>query len=409
MVLWATMALLGACGRVAPRFEPASLSVESTPAGAGIILDGRDTGEVTPFTFTGLTAAQHTVSVSLAEWHADPESIPIDLRPLDDARVSFALFQTGLRVTSEPPGARIIVDGLDTGRTTPAIVAGLDPGPVRLSLALDTWLCVPGSVEVTVVEGVVTEVPAGSLRLRSRRTVLLEGFSNVNCPPCPQLTANLLALTERDGYGPDRALFLEFAVSWPNPVDPLYLANQAENADRYLYYWVLGAPALYVDGAAQTDPVALEAAAAAVGAQWSDDPGFIIDIAAEPVAGAAVPVTVTLTPSRDVDLGGHVLYVALYENIVTFTAPPGTNGQSEFHHVFRDRVEAPRALGTLVAGEPAVFNETLDRGAAAPDNVTVIAFVQRTADKAVRQAGSTAAAAPARSAFAGAARTKGHP
>jgi hypothetical protein len=329
----------------------------------------------------------------LAEWHADPDVIPVDLGPLDEALVRFTLFQTGLRVTSEPAGARILVDGVDTGRVTPAIVAGLDPGAVQVSLARDTWLCVPGSVPVTVVEGAVTEVPAGSLRLRSRRTVVLEGFSNVNCPPCPQLTANLLELTARDGYGPDRTLFLEFAVNWPNATDPLYLANSAENADRYTWYWVLGAPALYIDGAKQADPVALETTAATVAAQWNSDPGFLLDLSAAPAAGATVPVTVTLVPAVDVDLAGHVLFVALYEDVVTFPAAPGTNGQSEFHHVFRDRVDAPPALGSLVAGQPAVFNVTLSRGAAAPDNVTVVAFVQRTADKVIRQAGSTAIAA----------------
>lgn len=380
--------LPAACGRVAPTYEPASLTVRSLPAGADIVLDGQPTGEVTPHTFTGLEATTHEVSVALTEWFADPESIEVDLAPLDDVSVDFALFQTGLRVTSDPSGARILIDGTDTGRVTPAVVAGLTAGTVDVSLALDTYLCVPASVPVTVVQGSVVEVPAASLRLRSQRTVILESFGNMNCATCPQAAEALYGLTQRTGYGPDRALFVEFAVNWPSPVDPFYLANPTEQADRYIYYFVMGAPVVYVDGAVQPDALDADAVAASVAAKWQADPGFLLDLEATVGVGSAVPVTVTLTPHADVDLSGCVLFVALYEDNVTYATAPGNNGQTVFHHMFRDRVDTPPALGALTAGQPVEVTVSLNRGAALSDDLTVIAFVQRTADHAVLQAGS---------------------
>lgn len=391
-VLLAGVIAFAACGRVAPRYEPASLTVLSTPAGAAILFDGRDTGQVTPCTFTGLDAAMLEVRVALPDWFSDPESIPVDLRPLDDAEISFTLHQTGLRVTSEPSGARILIDGADTGKVTPATVAGLEPGTVQVALELDTWLCVPASLPVTVVEGAVVEVLPEDLRLRSRRTVLLESFGNISCATCAPAAENLVTLSGTPGFGPDRAVYLEFSVSWPSPVDPFYLANPTENAARYTYYYVLGAPALYVDGAAQADPLDLSGSAAAVTARWDIDPGFLLDVAADLQAGATVPVTVTLTPLADLDLEGCILFVALYEDRIAYDAPPGNNGQSVFHHMFRDRVDTPPALGAFSSGEPATFELTLNRGAVSPDNATVVAFVQRVADKVVLQAGSTATA-----------------
>ena len=389
VLLAAALAMLpAACGRVAPSYEPATLTVRSTPPGAAIVLDGRATGEVTPHTFTGLEATAHEVRVALAEWYADPESIAVDLEPLDDVAVDFALFQTGLRVTSDPAGARILIDGIDTGKVTPAVVAGLSAGTVNVSLALETWLCVPASLPVTVPQGAVVEVPAASLRLRSQRTVIMESFGNVNCATCPQAAEGLYGLTQAAGYGPDRALFVEFAVNWPSPVDPFYLANPAEQADRYIYYYVMGAPVVYVDGASQPDALNTDAVAAAVAARWQDDPGFLIDLDATVGVGSAVPATVTLTPHADVDLTGCVLFVALYEDNVTYATAPGNNGQTVFHHMFRDRVDTPPALGTLTAGQPAEFAVTLNRSAALSDDLTVIAFVQRTADHAVLQAGA---------------------
>lgn len=394
LALLALSLLTAGCGRVAPRYEPASLTVTSTPPGAAVYLNGQDTGQVTPCTLAGVTPSRHVVRVELADWEAEPGSITVDLAPLEAATVDFLLFQTGLRVTSEPAGARILLGGVDTGKVTPAVVAGLSPGAYDVSLALDTWLCVPASLAVEVVDGAVAEVTAADLRLRSRRTVLLESFGNVNCPTCPQAAAALLDVIGRPGFGPDRALFLEFSVNWPSPVDPFYLANPTENADRFMHYFVLGAPAIYVNGRLQSFPLLADSTAAATAGRWATDPGFLIDVEADLGAGANVPVTVTLTPLVDVDLTGCVLYVALYENEIALASPPGNNGQTVFHHMFRDRVDTLPVLGPLVAGQAAAWNLALSRGAVAPGNGTVVAFVQRSADRVVLQAGSSVGPVP---------------
>lgn len=389
------LAMLAAgCGRVAPHYEPATLTVTSTPPGAAVYLDGQDTGQLTPATLAGVTPARHVVSVDLPDWHADPGSVTVDLSPLESATVDFLLYQTGLRVTSEPAGARILLGGVDTGKVTPAVVAGLSAGTYDVSLALDTWLCVPAGLAVQVTDGAVAEVTTADLRLRSRRTVLLESFGNVNCPTCPQAAANLVAVTSRPGFGPDRALFIEFSVNWPSPVDPFYLANPTENADRFMYYFVLGAPAIYVNGRLQAYPLNADSTATDAAGRWATDPGFLVDVEADLAAGANVPVTVTLTPLADVDLTGCVLYVALYENEVAYASPPGNNGQTVFHHMFRDRVDTPPALGPLSAGQASVHQVTLSRGSVAPDNGTVVAYVQRTTDRVVLQAGSSAGPVP---------------
>ena len=125
-------------------------------------------------------------------------------------------------------------------------------------------------------------------------------------------------------------------------------------------------------------------------ADLQTDPGFRIDVTAD-FLNPAVPVEVTLVPDEAIDLAGHSLYIALYEKIVDFAErglTPGTNGQTVFHHVFRDRVDTPPALGLLTAGTPVVHNVTLARGDWPLDNLVVIAFVQRDSDYAIIQAGS---------------------
>lgn len=194
----------------------------------------------------------------------------------------------------------------------------------------------------------------------------------------------------------DRVQFIEFAVSWPQFADPFFLANAQENSDRFGLYGVPAAPDLYIDGVQQADALDANAMEAAVLAAMDEDPGFEIEVSAD-FSSATVPVTVILTANRNLDLTDHVLFVAIYEKEVDLDPAPGTNGQTEFHHVFRDRVDLPPTLGALAPGTPQQFELTLTSGSAGADAYVAIAFVQHDSSQTILQAGSTAAAKKAES------------
>jgi len=389
--------LLVSCGSQAPTYEPGNIFVDSNPAGATIFLDGEDTGFVTPDTLTNLDPATYKIFVELAEFVTDQDTVTVDLKPLDTLPVNFTLSQTGFRIES-PAGARILVDDVDTGKIVPAAVGGLEEGTVSLSLELDGYLVLPQQYEVTIVDTEITDIPDDTFTTRSKKTVILEGFSNVSCPPCPQMTENLVAMVAKPEFTPDRVLFIEFSVSWPDPTDPFFLANPGENTDRFTQYPVLGAPDLYVDGVKQTNALDAADMENSVLMALESDPGFLVDVSAD-FSSSTVPVAVTLEPFRDVDLTGYVLFVAIYEKEIVIDPAPGVNGQTEFHHVFRDRVDTLPVLGNLTAGDHQHFDLTLSRGGAAPENYVAIAFVQIAvvqdgASYTILQAGSTTALAP---------------
>lgn len=383
---------LVSCGAEAPTFEPGNIVVTSDPPGAAIFLDGQDSGFITPHTITGLDPAIYLVTVVLGDFVSDPDTATVDLKPLDTLQVDFALSQTGFRIES-PAGARILVDDSDTGKIVPAAVAGLEPGTVMVSLELDGYLVLPEQYEVTIVDTEITDIPDDTFSARSKKTVILEGFSNVSCPPCPQMTDNLVAMADKPEFTSDRMLFIEFAVSWPELADPFFLANPTENAARYNQYNVLGAPDLYIDGARQANALDAADMENSVLMALESDPGFLVEVSAD-FSSSSVPVTVTLEPYRDVDLSGHVLFVAIYEKIVVIEPAPGINGQTVFHHVFRDRVDTLPELGALTAGETEHFDLTLSRGSAAPEDYVAIAFVQHDINYTILQAGSTTTLAP---------------
>jgi hypothetical protein len=181
---------------------------------------------------------------------------------------------------------------------------------------------------------------------------------------------------------------MEFHVNWPEFADPFFLYNPQETADRLNLYNVNVVPDLYTDGIRLPDPLDVAVVENSVLNGLELDPGFLIDVMAD-FSSTTVPVSVTLTPLRDTDLTGYVLFVAIYEDEVVIEPAPGINGQTVFHHVFRDRVDSLPVLSIFNEGQSQQFNLQLERGDITPDNLVAIAFVQNETSRQIIQAGST--------------------
>ncbi len=140
-------------GRLVPAdFQLAALgelTITSDPPGAAILIDGEDTGEVTPHTFT-LVEGPRTVDVLLAGRVSDgPQSIDVSAQA--PAAADFALHPAGeLEVTSAPAGAAIRLDGADTGETTPHVFV-LAEGDHTVMVSLAGYDAAPDSIVATVV------------------------------------------------------------------------------------------------------------------------------------------------------------------------------------------------------------------------------------------------------------------
>jgi hypothetical protein len=328
LLVVAGAAFSASCGREAPYFEPhpGALAVRSNPPGAAIALDGVPTGSLTPDTLLSVAPGEHVVRVFLDGYASDPDSLVITLNPTEMAQADFELSE-------------------------------LAPGAPRV--------------------------------------LLFESFSNVSCVGCPALAAELYGLMGRRGYGPERVLLIKYSMSWPLVTDPMHQANTADNNARMSFYQGLlggGIPTLVGNGALlgqSGNPLAFEDLLPLVDEILAGSPGFAITVEA-PVTGTEVPVTVTLTSDRRVNLSGCVLNVALVENPVQFESPPGSEGETEFHWVMRDFAADASALPALEAGRPLVRTVSLARNTNwLPENLSVVAFVQNSASKTVLQAGSS--------------------
>jgi hypothetical protein len=100
------------------------IHVDSLPSGADVMVDGFPTGKKTPCEIPNLSEGRHIITASLLGYMPlereliltdDPTKVTDEelLLPLE----SYAYGE--LKVTSNPPGAKIYLDGTNTGRTTP--------------------------------------------------------------------------------------------------------------------------------------------------------------------------------------------------------------------------------------------------------------------------------------------------
>jgi hypothetical protein len=122
-----------------------SLEVDSTPGGARITVDGRDTGLTTPAVVTGLNASEdgipHAVRLDLNGYHTYGTVVTLFSRMTGNTPLVRATLmprdsrEVVLSVRTVPPGARVVVDSRATGLVTPAVIDGL--GPTRHTLRVD--------------------------------------------------------------------------------------------------------------------------------------------------------------------------------------------------------------------------------------------------------------------------------
>ena len=142
-ILWGTVAVvvLGVAALAAfflPR-DPAATGfayeIRSTPAGAEISVDGAATGKRTPAT-VNLEARPRRIGLQLTGY----EPVDAAVAPTTEPRMNLEYrLRRLLQVHSEPSGARIVVDGRETGLVTPAALPLADPWPARIELQLSGY------------------------------------------------------------------------------------------------------------------------------------------------------------------------------------------------------------------------------------------------------------------------------
>jgi serine/threonine protein kinase len=105
---------------VAPAPPPmGELAINSMPQGAQVQVDGRGAG-FTPLALANLSPGPHMVVLSKAGYAMESRSVLVRGGTRATVAVSLNQLAAVAAISSQPPGASIIIDGRDTGKVTPA-------------------------------------------------------------------------------------------------------------------------------------------------------------------------------------------------------------------------------------------------------------------------------------------------
>jgi hypothetical protein len=108
----------------APVIVPGQLSVDSTPQGAQLELDGStDPSWVTPIALTNIQPGKHSITISKAGYASDTRTIEVASGAKATAIVHLSQLTATLIVKSDPAGANIYIDTKDAGMKTPAQIS----------------------------------------------------------------------------------------------------------------------------------------------------------------------------------------------------------------------------------------------------------------------------------------------
>lgn len=125
----------------APTTIPGQLTINSTPEGAEVRIDGRsDPSWVTPFNLPGLAPGQHSVVVARAGYAPETRNIDVASGSKSFLVIQLAQLTAAVSITSQPAGAQIFIDGKDTGRLTPAQISVDKPGTHTLLIRKQGFL-----------------------------------------------------------------------------------------------------------------------------------------------------------------------------------------------------------------------------------------------------------------------------
>jgi len=221
------------------------------------------------------------------------------------------------------------------------------------------------------------------------RMMLIEFFTSSTCGPCA--SNNPIMTAFMNSADPERIASIGFHMNWPSPGnDPMYLYNSADNTTRRTFYNVNAIPAGFFDG---TISIPLPYSQTNLQSYFDLRKNLLSPVTVivrDSTYGDSVLVRVSVLCETYLANPNVVLYMGVYENLIHYSSPPGTNGETDFHNVMRKML--PNANGTSLTLTPGYYQEFVYRYKMDPvwnaANIKNLVYIQAN-DKEILNASKT--------------------
>ena len=228
---------------------------------------------------------------------------------------------------------------------------------------------------------------------QATRLVLFEHFTQASCGPCASQNPPFTALLANNS---SKAVKIAYQTSWPG-TDPMNAANPSEVSTRRNYYAVNAVPSVRNVSmfAAGTSPA--NVTQSQIDARYNTTPDWSVTVTHQLTSGYdSVQVVVLVGNATSSTLtsgstGSLKLHLMMVEETITYSSPPGSNGETVFHNVMRKMV--PNDNGTTLANswtagqsQSFQFKIPLPTYLANLGEIAFVAFVQDDSNKDIKNA-----------------------
>jgi len=200
-----------------------------------------------------------------------------------------------------------------------------------LTFDAHTAMNIPGNYDVTLtivkVNGQDDDVSDNNVLVKSlsipidnvQRIPMIEHFSSSTCGPCVSVNNQMNTFCNNN---PGRYTYTKYQMNWPGSGDPYYTT---EGGVRRAYYGVSAVPDIYLDGVGTNNSAVNQNTFN----QHAEEPGYFDVRGSFTVEGNNIHVVADVMPY--VNIEAHV-FISVNEKVTHGNV--GTNGETEFHHVF---------------------------------------------------------------------------
>ncbi len=229
--------------------------------------------------------------------------------------------------------------------------------------------------------------PTEDASAQARRIAFFEHFTNASCAPCasqnPVFEANIMD-KNKGNY-----IHMAYHTVWPGR-DPMNAYNKDEVNTRVRFYNVSGVPTIVLQGNAH-----------------NGSPTSVSQDIMNRVIATSSPLRITVSESSNgttrtvqakistlgqVATAGLRVRAAVLESHISYSTPPGSNGEKEFANVFRNFLNTAEgeSFAPAAIGESADLSWTYDLNTAEWDTtkISAVVWVQSESSNEVINAGA---------------------
>jgi thiol-disulfide isomerase/thioredoxin len=286
-------------------------------------------------------------------------------------------------IKSNVGNAEIFLDNINTGKFTPDSIE-VDQGSHTIRIEKEGYFSEEKNVIIENEEKVELNFVLDVMV--AEKIVLLEDFANVSCDPC--VISNTI-IEQLSGEYENQLVVVKYSANFPSPNDPFYNGAREDNDYKMNFYNILFAPTVIIDGIERPISTDENSIKSAINKRIAEVTPFDIKITGSKTIDKYNLQSEVKLLDDNFDVTNCKLFLVVVEEEISFSNPPGSNGETVFFNVMRDVLPDNTGLNLSFTNDDKSMKNSFEvklENEWNSENISGIIFIQNNVTKEVYQA-----------------------